>query len=121
MVHELTGLARAGSPMRVSSSPGLLGPRQRIEPRGRPTGRSSPWVGAGASRALHGGGLELLLRRDGPHGDVALRRSAMHVRVSASPAQPIQIDGDIHGTGWLDARVAPGRPDLAQSPGWASR
>ena len=54
------------------------------------------------------GGLELLLRSDGPHGGVALRRSGRHIRVRAEPAQPIQIDGDVHGTGWLDARIVPG-------------
>ena len=28
--------------------------------------------------------------------------------VSAEPAQPIQIDGDVHGQGWLEARIVPG-------------
>jgi diacylglycerol kinase family enzyme len=50
----------------------------------------------------------LLLRTNGPHGDVALRRAGTRVRVDAFPPQPIQIDGDVHGVGWLDATVVPG-------------
>ncbi len=54
------------------------------------------------------GGLELLLRTDGPHGGASLRRTALRVRVDAEPAQPTQIDGDVHDTGWLEAEVVPG-------------
>jgi diacylglycerol kinase family enzyme len=103
--HELTGLvvliANAGELI-----PGLLGPRRPIDPASGSLevlvlgGRNV----IGATR----GGLELLLRHDGPHGDLALRRSAGHIRVEAAPAQPIQIDGDVHGVGWIEARVMPG-------------
>jgi len=103
--HELTGLsvlvANAGELI-----PGLLGPRQAIDPS---DGRLDILVlgGRGMVGAARGG-IELLLRMDGPHGGVALRRTASHVRVEAMPAQPIQIDGDVHGVGWLDARILPG-------------
>jgi diacylglycerol kinase family enzyme len=102
--HELTGLAvliaNAGELI-----PGHLGPRRPIDPG---DGRLEVLVlgGRGVIGAARGG-LELLVRRDGPHGTAGLRRSVTHVRVSATPAQPIQIDGDVHGTGWLDARVVP--------------
>jgi len=103
--HELTGLAvliaNAGELI-----PGHLGPRRPIDPG---DGRLEVLVLGGRSAiGAARGGLELLLRRDGPHGTAGLRRSATHVRVTASPAQPIQIDGDVHGTGWLEARVLPG-------------
>jgi len=103
--HELTGLsvliANAGELI-----PGLLGPRQVIDPS---DGRLDVLVlgGRGIVGAARGG-LELLLRMDGPHGGGALRRTAGHVRVEAMPAQPVQIDGDVHGVGWLDARILPG-------------
>jgi len=103
--HELTGqavlIANAGELI-----PGLLGPRRPIDP------------GDGALDVLvlggHGligaarGGLELLLRTGDAHGASSLRRTATRVRVDAEPAQPIQIDGDVHHTGWLEARVLPG-------------
>ena len=104
-LHELTGLsvliANAGELI-----PGLLGPRQAIDPA---DGRLDILVlgGRGMVGAARGG-LELLLRTDGPHGGVALRRTATRVRVEAMPAQPVQIDGDVHGVGWLDARILPG-------------
>ena len=103
--HELTGqavlIANAGELI-----PGLLGPRRTIDPG---DGHLDILVLGG--RGLLGaarGGLELLLRTDGPHGNVALRRTATRVRVEADPAQPIQIDGDVHGSGWLEARILPG-------------
>jgi diacylglycerol kinase family enzyme len=113
-VTELTGLAvlvaNAGELI-----PGLLGPRQAIDPC---DGRLEVLVlggrnAFGAARA----GLELLLRTDGPHGGVALRRSGRTIRVRAEPAQPIQIDGDVHGRGWLDARIEPGALTLLVPPG----
>ena len=103
--YELTGLvvliANAGELI-----PGLLGPRHPIDPG---DGRLEVLVlgGRNALRAARGG-LELMLRTDGPHGKSGLRRSVTHVRVTAAPAQPIQIDGDVHGSGWLDARIVPG-------------
>jgi len=103
--HELTGLsvlvANAGELI-----PGHLGPRNAIDPG---DGRLELLVlgGRGLTGAIRGG-LELLLRTDGPHGVVALRRSATQVHVEAEPAQPIQIDGDVHGVGWLDVRILPG-------------
>ena len=104
-VTELTGLAvlvaNAGELI-----PGLLGPRHAIDAG---DGRLEVLV-LGGRNALGAarGGLELLLRTDGPHGGVALRGSGRHIRVHAVPAQPIQIDGDVHGRGWLDAHVVPG-------------
>jgi diacylglycerol kinase (ATP) len=86
--------------------PGVLRPRQVIDPA---SGRLELLVlgGRGVMGAARGG-LELLLRTDGPHGGLALRRTATRIRVEGSPAQPIQIDGDVHGVGWLDAVVLPG-------------
>ena len=104
-VSESTGLlvlvANAGELI-----PGLLGPRRAIDPC---DGLLEVLVlgGRNAFGAARGG-LELLLRRDGPHGGLALRRSGRTIRVSAEPAQPIQIDGDVHGQGWLEARIVPG-------------
>lgn len=103
--HELTGLtaliANAGEVI-----PGLLGPRRPIDPGDGAldllvVGGRGP---VGAARS----GLELLLRTEGPHGGTSLRRTASRIRVAAMPAQPIQIDGDVRGVGWLDARVLPG-------------
>lgn len=103
--HELTGLvvliANAGELI-----PGVLGPRRPIDPS---SGSLEVLVLGGRNMiGATRGGLELLLRRDQPNGDLALRRSASHIRVEATPAQPIQIDGDAHGIGWLEARVMPG-------------
>ena len=86
--------------------PGLLARARPIDPG---DGRLEVLV-LGGRNALGAarGGLELMLRTDGPHGGSGLRRSVTHVRVTAEPAQPIQIDGDVHGQGWLDARIVPG-------------
>jgi len=103
--YELTGqavlIANAGELI-----PGLLGPRRAIDPG---DGVLDVLVvgGEGLLGAARGA-LELLLRTDGPDGASSLRRTATHVRVDAVPAQPIQIDGDLHHTGWLEARVVPG-------------
>lgn len=103
--HELTGqavlIANAGELI-----PGLLGPRRPIDPG---DGRLDVLVLGG--RGLFGaarGGLELLLRTEASSGSASLRRTALRVRVDAEPAQPTQIDGDVHDTGWLEAEVVPG-------------
>ena len=103
--HELMGqavlIANAGELI-----PGLLGPRRAIDPT---DGRLDVLVmgGKGMIGAARGG-LELLLRTDGSNGHTSLRRTATRVLVEAMPLQPIQIDGDVHGMGWLEARVLPG-------------
>jgi len=103
--HELAGqavlIANAGELI-----PGLLGPRRPIDP-----GDGALDVLVVGGRGLFGaarGGLELLLRTGEADGTSSLRRTATRVRVDAEPAQPIQIDGDVHHTGWLEARVLPG-------------
>ncbi len=114
--HELTGqavlIANAGELI-----PGLLGPRRPIDPT---DGRLDVLVLGG--RGLIGaarGGLELLLRTDGSDGHDSLRRTALRVRVDAEPAQPTQIDGDVHDTGWLEAQVVPGALTLlVPAPGY---
>ena len=112
-VIEATGLAvlvaNAGELI-----PGRLGPRHAIHVD---DGRLEVLVlggrnAFGAARA----GLELLLRTDGPHGGIAFRGSGQTIRVRADPAQPIQIDGDVHGQGWLDARIVPGALTLLVPP-----
>ncbi len=88
--------------------PGLLGPRLPLVPddglldilvaRGR---------GAiGGSRAA----LELLLGRSlhGAVGPYSARMVARHVEVVASRAEPVEVDGDVVGTGRLVAEVVPG-------------
>jgi diacylglycerol kinase (ATP) len=103
--YDLTGqavlIANAGELI-----PGLLGPRRAIDPG---DGRLDVLVlgGRGALGAARGG-LELLLRTGDSAGGASLRRTALRVRVDAEPAQPTQIDGDVHDTGWLEAEVVPG-------------
>jgi diacylglycerol kinase (ATP) len=84
--------------------PGWIGPRRPIDPG---DGRLDLLVVGG--RGIPGGlrsAAELLLST----GDLAgntLRRTVREVRITSSPPQPVEIDGDVHPPGWLAARVAP--------------
>ncbi|HET9083792.1 MAG TPA: diacylglycerol kinase family protein [Candidatus Limnocylindrales bacterium] len=85
--------------------PGLVGPRRPIDPA---DGQLDLLVVAG--RGLPGGlrsAADLLLRTGDLGGDT-IRRTVREVRIVSNPAQPVEIDGDVHAPGWLAARVAPG-------------
>jgi diacylglycerol kinase (ATP) len=85
--------------------PGLVGPRRPIDPT---DGQLDLLVVAG--RGLPGGlrsAADLLLRTGDLGGDT-IRRTVREVRITSNPAQPVEIDGDVHAPGWLSARVAPG-------------
>ena len=85
--------------------PGRLGARQPLDPA---DGRLDLIV-VGGRDILTGlrGAVDLLWRTGEQDGHV-IRRSVTSVRVEAQPAQPIQIDGDVHPAGWLESRVLPG-------------
>ena len=85
--------------------PGRIGPRQPIDPT---DGRLELIVlGGGHPLAALHGSAQLLLRSGELSGGV-VRRSVREVTVEATPAQPIEIDGDHHPRSRLEARIMPG-------------
>ena len=107
-VHERQGLvvliANCGQII-----PGFIGPRQPIDPD---DGLLDVFVvtAAGHRRRARRRGRDLLLAA----GDTpqrrrhSLRLRAGHVRVTADPPEPVQVDGDPHEADWLEATVLPG-------------
>jgi diacylglycerol kinase family enzyme len=85
--------------------PGRLGARRPLDPS---DGRLDLLV-VGGRTIVAGvrGTLELLLRTDTVEGAV-VRQEVGSVRIEADPPQPIQVDGDHHPAGWLEATVLPG-------------
>jgi diacylglycerol kinase family enzyme len=84
--------------------PGRLGPRLRIDPG---DGLLDLLVVGG--RGIPGGlraAAHLLWSREELAGDT-VRRAVRDVRITSTPSQPVEIDGDVHPPGWLRARVAP--------------
>jgi diacylglycerol kinase (ATP) len=85
--------------------PGRFGPRRPFDPS---DGRLDLLVASG--RGISGGlrsAADLLLRGDELDG-ATIRRTVREVRITTSPVQPVEIDGDVHPPGWLAARVVPG-------------
>lgn len=84
--------------------PGRIGPRRRIDPT---DGRLDLLV-VGGRHPIAGlrGTARLLLATD-DLDDAVVRRAVSEVRIEALPAQPIEVDGDPHPSGWLEARVLP--------------
>jgi diacylglycerol kinase family enzyme len=84
--------------------PGRVGARRPIDPA---DGRLDLLV-VGGRHILSGlrGAVDLLWRTGDLEGGV-VRRAVEHVRVVADPLQPIQVDGDPDGPGWLEAWVDP--------------
>ncbi len=85
--------------------PGRIGPRRRIDPA---DGRLDLLVvgGGHALAGLHGAARLLFETAD--LNDSVVRRPVEVVRIEADPGQPIEVDGDHHPPGWLEARVRPG-------------
>ncbi len=101
--------------------PGLVGPALPIDPD---DGLLDVLMveGRGLRDGIRGG-LEVLLRRRlGPSGSGRSRRlRAERVRVSGPPDQPVEVDGDVVGAGWLEASCRPRAlhvlvPDRSGSP-----
>lgn len=85
--------------------PGRLGPRQPIDPA---DGRLDLIVLGGADplTSLHGA-ARLMIERGELRGGV-IRRPVERVRITAQPPEPLEVDGDHHPPGWLEARIEPG-------------
>ncbi len=85
--------------------PGRLGARRPLDPG---DGLLDLLV-VGGRDPLQGlrGAIDLLWRT-GDSDDHVIRRGVRQVRVDADPAQPLQVDGDHHPPGWLEATVRPG-------------
>lgn len=101
--------------------PGLVGPALPIDPD---DGLLDVLVveGRGLLDGIRGG-LEVLLRRGmGPSGSGRSRRlRAAQVRVDGPAGQPVEVDGDLVGAGWLEASCRPGAlhvlvPDRSSTP-----
>jgi diacylglycerol kinase (ATP) len=87
--------------------PGVVGPALQIDPD---DGLLDVLVveGSGLLAGLRGG-LEALLRRGlGPSRSGRSRRlRAARVRVDGPAGQPVEVDGDLVGVGWLEASCRP--------------
>lgn len=84
--------------------PGRIGPRRPIDPTDGHLDLIV--VGGGHPLASLHGAARLMLQTGDLHDDV-IRRPARSVRIEADPAQPIEVDGDHHPPGWLEARILP--------------
>ena len=85
--------------------PGRLGARRPLD---LGDGRLDLFVVGGRSLVDGLRGAIDLLWRTGDSNDHVVRRGVRSVRVEATPAQPLQTDGDHHPPGWLEATVRPG-------------
>jgi diacylglycerol kinase family enzyme len=85
--------------------PGRLGARQPLD---LGDGRLDLFVVGGRTLVDGLRGAIDLLWRIGDSDDHVIRRGVTSVRVQATPAQPLQTDGDHHPPGWLEATVRPG-------------
>jgi diacylglycerol kinase (ATP) len=87
--------------------PGFVGPRQRVDPA---DGLLDVFVvrAAGLPGGLAGAAEALLASGEARAGRHSLRLRSRHVRVVAEPPEPIQVDGDPHQAGWLEATIDPG-------------
>jgi diacylglycerol kinase (ATP) len=87
--------------------PGLLGPRLPIVP----DDGLLDLIVVGARGPLHGvkGLIDQLLRTSlgGGSGSDSLRVRGRRIVVAADRAEPLQVDGDHVGWGWLEARILP--------------
>jgi diacylglycerol kinase family enzyme len=106
-VHEIRGLvvliANCGQII-----PGFIGPRRSIDAT---DGLLDVMVvhAAGIPGGLAGAADLLLAEDDMPRRRRhSLRLRAKHVRVSADPPEPVEVDGDPHEADWLEATVLPG-------------
>ena len=94
--------------------PGRVGPRRRIDPG---DGRLDLIVVGGDGIP---GGLRSaarLLLSSAELADRTVRRAVRDVRITSTPSQPVEIDGDPHPPGWLAARVAPAGVTVLVPPG----
>jgi diacylglycerol kinase family enzyme len=88
--------------------PGLVGPRLPIDPT---DGLLDVFVvlGTGVPSGLRGAAQSVLAAGPPPHrGSRALRFHARSVRVTSTPPEPVQIDGDAEQAAWLEATILPG-------------
>jgi diacylglycerol kinase family enzyme len=106
-VHEVRGLvvliANCGQIV-----PWRLGPRRAIDPS---DGLLDVFVVTATDlpSGLWGAGRLLLSAAELPERHDASRRfRARRVRVTAEPPEPVQVDGDPHDAGWLEATIEPG-------------
>jgi diacylglycerol kinase (ATP) len=84
--------------------PGRVGPRRPIDPG---DGALDLIVLGGGPVAVLRGTVDLLIRSGDLRGSV-IRRIVREVVIEATPAQPVETDGDVHPPGRLEARVLPG-------------
>jgi diacylglycerol kinase family enzyme len=93
--------------------PGRLGPRQPIDPT---DGYLDLIVvgGGGIGTGLRSA-AELLLRA-GELTGTAVRRRVREARIETDPPEPVETDGDVHGPGWLAARIEPGAVTMLVPP-----
>jgi diacylglycerol kinase family enzyme len=93
--------------------PGRLGPRERIDPT---DGYLDLIVvgGRGIAAGLRSA-AELLLRL-GELDGAAVRRQVRDARIDTDPAELVETDGDLHGRGWLEARIEPSAVSLLFPP-----
>ena len=87
--------------------PGLLGPRQPIDPD---DGLLDVFVitASGLAGGLAGAAEALLAAGVARSGSRVVRLRAGRVRVVADPPEPVQVDGDPHRADWLEATVDAG-------------
>jgi diacylglycerol kinase family enzyme len=93
--------------------PGRLGPREPIDPT---DGYLDLIVVGGRGIATGLRSAADLLFRAGELDGTAVRRRVHDVRIEAEPAQLVETDGDLHGAGWLEARIERGAMSLLLPP-----
>lgn len=105
-VHDVRGLV-----VLVANSgqliPGVVGPRHPIDP----TDGLLDVIVVTATGVPDGllGAAESLLAGGAPphHRPRSMRLQARCVRVTSDPPEPVEVDGDAHEAGWLEARALP--------------
>ena len=108
VVHEIRGLVVLDRQLRPDH-PGLH--RSAPGRSTRATACSTSWSSraAGIPGGLAGAADLLLADDDTPRRRRhSLRLRAQHVRVTADPPEPVEVDGDPHEADWLEATVLPG-------------
>jgi diacylglycerol kinase family enzyme len=93
--------------------PGQLGPREPIDPT---DGYLDLIVVGGRGLAAGLRSAAELLLHAGELDGTAVRRRVRDVRIDTDPAELVETDGDLHGRGWLEARIEPSAVSLLVPP-----
>jgi diacylglycerol kinase family enzyme len=93
--------------------PGRLSPREPIDPT---DGFLDLIVVGGRGIATGLRSAAELLFRAGELTGTAVRRRVREARIETDPPEPVETDGDVHGPGWLDARIEPGAVTMLVPP-----